>query len=125
VNELTFIKVQCCTVDEAKRRVAILGLTSFNARSNTFIRCYSKQCLEDPFFYTSLKHLFLYCNIIPRKLDHFNTIQGSNKYTHSGLIVDVIDKQYIKQEYDRNNSQNEDRKGTFLNNNLYRYRNSK
>lgn len=42
VNELNFVRVTWDSVVEAKRRVAILALISYNVRNGTFIRGYSK-----------------------------------------------------------------------------------
>lgn len=57
VNDLHFVRVQTDSVFEAKRRVAVLALISYNVRNHTFIRGYSQKALVDPFFYTALKKL--------------------------------------------------------------------
>lgn len=57
VNNLHFVRIPCDSIAEAKRRVAILGLVSYNVRNHTFIRGFGKKGLVDPFFYTGLKNL--------------------------------------------------------------------
>ena len=58
VNDLRFLKVTCDSIVEARRRVAVLALISYNVRNHTFIRGFSKACLRDPFFFSSLRKLY-------------------------------------------------------------------
>lgn len=60
VNSLLFVKVTCDSIVEAKRRVAVLALVSYNVRNHTFIRGFSKESLKDPFFVSSINKLLNY-----------------------------------------------------------------
>lgn len=92
VNNLHFIKVPCDSIAEAKRRVAILGLVSYNVRNHTFIRGFGKQGLVDPFFYTGLKNLLNHWKIIPRGVLNNEKLCSGGKYAHSGFILDEVDR---------------------------------
>jgi hypothetical protein len=92
VNNLHFVKVPCDSVSEAKRRVAILGLVSYNVRNHTFIRGFGKPGLLDPFFFTGLKNLLTHCKIESHNIINHVKLFNVSRYAHSGLILDADDR---------------------------------
>ena len=54
---LGFVKMQCQSVDEAKRRALVLALLTYDLKKSIFVKVATSKMLEDPFVLKNISDL--------------------------------------------------------------------